>query len=646
MAKAQSSKSGMTLEDLYKKAYQEVRSSVWNYRLNSAYLQGNQWNYFAEELDDILPLEESEERVRLVRNRMLTNHRTLMGSLSRQPLFFEVKPDSGDPRALQGSYISTETLYAMAERHGWEDMRRGFVTALHKGGTAGLFLEYDEESNSLINGFLNITEFVLDPGVKQAHQSRWWMRAQVLDPDIEQQRFSLKNKPNGRARPGVNPLADDVVWDDINVSEGHNPQALVLTYYERPNPLCPEGRVAAEVDGRVVFDSTWPFPFEELNLCVGTDVMQDDRWWGIAHYNAARDSQNGLNVSITNLAEHLEDASVARMIAPTSQIERIQAARDTPGEVIPYADGAAPPGYLEPPRLPSWLLELPNLFKDGIDDAMAVHDVRRGMSPPNLESAAALQTLAELDDTPASTTLRTVAEVFSSFGRLSLMMVERYNIKDYAGVVQSAYGDLAALPPKDIGGQVSVHIPEAMLVPRTQAALHQLGMVMLQQGVITSLDQLASFTQSADLRRSSAASNPDIAKARREHLLAGAGEPTIPAVFDDHTVHLAEHNHFRKSATYEMLDDADRSLFDKHCLAHEALAAEGAAKTAGRMSADPTGLLSGAPTSDSSPTAGLGDLPDMADTLPPEPALMPEVPEAEVLPDFSPGEAIDGIEGI
>jgi len=50
--------------------------------------------------------------------------------------------------------------------------------------------------------------------------------------------------------------------------------------------------------------------------------------------------------------------------------------------------------------------------------------------------------------------------------------------------------------------------------------------------------------------------------------------PVMPALFDDHAKHIAQHNKERKTPAYELATAEQRQSIDVHIQAHETLAAE------------------------------------------------------------------------
>jgi hypothetical protein len=64
----------------------------------------------------------------------------------------------------------------------------------------------------------------------------------------------------------------------------------------------------------------------------------------------------------------------------------------------------------------------------------------------------------------------------------------------------------------------------------------------------------------------------NVAKATRECLRMSIGIPELPEKFDNHAIHIAEHNRFRLSDSYRYADPEIRSIIDDHIMYHEHMA--------------------------------------------------------------------------
>lgn len=618
------------VRELYKMAAADTRPAARSYWLNSAFLAGRQWIFYDETTDQPKDMA-GDGRVRMVVNRMITNHRTIIANLTQRELAFDVFPNMADDASLQASYIATEVLYALASEHNWERKREEVATAILKGGVAAIALDWDESRNDSVESVLSIAEFTVEPGTRDPEHSRWWIKAQMLNPLEVKAIYDMKETPVADVTQGLNPIQSSMLAAHLN-ADTLNPLTLVLTYYERPNKINPDGKVLVEINNQIVEDMPWPFPFRDrLNFVLGVETVVENRWWGDTVYNYAREPQVGLNTAKSNLSEHLRDASVARMLIPHSAIRVMEALNDVPGNMYPYPDGLQAPKWLEPAQLPAWLQNLQIEYKSDIDDIMGVHDVSRGVAPANLESGTAISILAEMDGTPVGRIIKEIGGLFSRLARMELQLHEQMTKTKRFTVIDTGEGPLGvAWTGKDIDGQHNARVPLEAIVPRSRAAQMELANTMLEMGVIKSPVEYMRFAEMPNRRHLIDVLEPNIAKAAREHSAMAQGRIVLPAMFDDHTKHIVEHNNFRLTVAYERLAPEDQAKVDEHIVAHERLAGEAMGTMVSKMEANPA--LAEVPTANADPVPSV--LPGeevsspAAPPSPPPPELDPDDPAA------------------
>ena len=97
---------------------------------------------------------------------------------------------------------------------------------------------------------------------------------------------------------------------------------------------------------------------------------------------------------------------------------------------------------------------------------------------------------------------------------------------------------------------------------------------MVQMGLEQDIETFSARVELPGQREFLDRARPDVAKARRENSWMAVNKVCIPADFDDHTVHIPEHNVFRKSARYERMTQEQRIIVDDHIQAHSTMAAE------------------------------------------------------------------------
>lgn len=620
----------------YDDALKPIKIELRNYWANRAFLEGHQWTYFSRVTDSIEPVLEDQDHSQPTINRLWPGSRTIIGKLLSRELTFEVPPNGADDRAIQGSKIGESILEAVRVEHLWEAMREKLAWATWLGGTAALCVDWDpdagkpvalsEEGTSLPEGdtveyALALPEFVVEGGVQNVRQARWWIRAQALPVGKVKEMYKLEKTPAADASYGLSSLQSHLMSGMAGVASG-TPLTLVLSYYERPNADTPKGKVVTVIgDQAVDGPKDWPFPFKDkLNLFLAYETPVGDQWYGRTVMSVARPVQSAYNVAWGAIMDHLDNVSNVRMAVPQSAVDQMDQMTDRMGENITYMDGLDKPSYIVPPQAPSDWWRIIDALSLQIDDILGVHDVSRGSAPANIESGYGLSVLAEQDSTPLGKMTKSAVAAFSELGSSVLQLYE----SEVKSAKRTSVVRIPGQPPqtaswtgKDLAGQTLAVVPIDAVAPRSQAAMQAFAEKALQMGLITTIQQFTRLAETPGARDMIDSVAPDVARARRENHAMALGRVSFPEEFDNHTDHIAEHNAFRKSAAYEQLKPEWKRIFALHVQAHETLAGQEAGKMAVR-STEPG--MQGAPTAEEAlpvpPIAEAGLLPDQIGPAP------------------------------
>ena len=147
---------------------------------------------------------------------------------------------------------------------------------------------------------------------------------------------------------------------------------------------------------------------------------------------------------------------------------------------------------------------------------------------------------------------------------------------------------------KDLKGQTTAFVPYDAVVPRSRASSLEMAKDMLQAQLITTLPEFVAVADLAGGRDVLAATSPDVDQARRENSQFGLGRQSIPRAWHDHKLHISEHNAYRKTVDFEMLDENEKQMIAEHIQAHATLGAEEIGDSRARSNIDPA--LAEAPT--------------------------------------------------
>lgn len=612
------------VRSLYQDGIDSLRAEHRDYWLNHAFLYGHQWLYWQEAAGRLDEMPKDPDRVQATVNRLWPNTRTIISTLMQRSLHFEVPPKAADDSHVRGARLAETVARSIHDDHNWEHLRENLYYAVWKGGTAALTVGWDPgakfhaaddtqgpptTTGDTYEEWLNITQFVVQPGARDPEKALWWIKAIALPPDDVKEMYGLDKLPPSDANDGLSPFHQKLQAFDRG---GDSSQVIdltsVLTYYERPNEECPEGRILVVVDNEVVDEMDWPYPFKDrLNLVVVRETLRENRWTGDTVLTAARPLQTLLNVSWSSIAEHMKLAGNARLMMPFSSIEMMEELTDYAGEVVPYNDGMqVKPDYLSPPQMPGWWIQQPAMVKEELDDIMGVHDISRGAAPANIESGFGLTILAEKDNTPIN---RLTKETAQGFGRLMTMCLQI--IEEETKNEKTSRRSTVSIPGnapldvqwngKDFRGQTTAVVPEEAIMPRSRAAQMEFAKDMLQTYGPEAIppEAFIALAEVPNGRDILTVTSPDTDRARRENSHFGLGRQSVPQPFDDHAVHIAEHNKFRKTVDWEMLSEDDKAMVESHIKAHEQLAAEETGRARMRSNVDPA--LGMAPTAEEGP---------------------------------------------
>jgi hypothetical protein len=618
----------------YNDALKSTRTARKEFWMNDAFMRGYQWVHYNPvtcHVDEV-PRDEDDDRVQATVNRMWPLARTLAAKMGQRELVFDVTPTKADDATIRGARTAEAIVRDVHDKHDWESLRDNLNWSILKGGTAAICVDWDsdlgdeipqyedDESDDdedetdnprMINGTplftgdtvetaLSIAEFVIQPGAKVAEKALWFYKACAFAPEEVQAQYDLENLPSADSMAGLSPLQQRLVsYDDSSPN-----LTLVLTYYERPNKMCRKGRVATIINGRIVGEiKPWPFPWEDrLNIVVFRETPLSSHWWGETVLSMARPLQVAFNTVWSAIIEHVKKTGNAKLAVSQSNIDLMEEMTDEIGEIIPYTDGTEKPSWIDPAQLPAYIQNVPNQLSEQIDDVFGVHEISRGGAPGRVDSANGLSILSENDSTPIG---RIIADQARGWGKVASMVLKLYekNVTESREAIVRSPG-LPAMTVewtgKDLLGQTDATVPAGQIMPRTRAEQVAVADKMMQMGIITTVAQWVHVAEAPNEKEFLALVAPDVERARRENHDMRTGKVRFPAKFDNHAVHIEEHNTFRKSLEYELLDEETRKIIDDHVDAHETLAAEEMAKQVNR--AQTAAPMAAVPTADGSPT--------------------------------------------
>jgi hypothetical protein len=349
--------------------------------------------------------------------------------------------------------------------------------------------------------------------------------------------------------------------------------AVVKEYYEKPCRKYPQGRFIVVAGNKCLYAG--PMPYQ-----IGTDgevefpfvrTVSLDRpgcFWGKTVLERCIPVQRRYNALRNRKQEYLNMVAVGQWYAPIGSLDDGDELNNAPGNIIwyrPGMNGARP----EPVSWPS----LPASFENEEQTLLAEFTAISGVSelsrfseaPSGVKSGRALGIASEQDDTRISTSVRRVANSSVSLGkmwiRLYRQFVQEPRMLRWIGPNREV--DVREWEMSDLRSD-DVFIENAAALAETPSERRQMVFDLLNAGLfnrpeLSNMDeegrqkvfQLLEFghweTGAEDdnfLQKS---------RARRENRDMMTGQPIPVMDFDDHMLHILQHNRMRMQAEYEEL---------------------------------------------------------------------------------------------
>ncbi len=606
--------------DVIKRVQIRERREFW---INQAFLLDEQYIRYDKFRDTVARVEfRDPDRLRLTVNRLRPNLNTLMAKLTSRPLRWDVLPDAPDDALVLGARLAEEVLSSTHDKQRWEHLRRYGLQSMYLGGTNGCCVEWDtsagvdlgvqtELGRQVATGdvrltSLNITEFGLQPGVRNVDEATWWVRALAVPPTQVRDTYDLDWLPEPDASSEQTlVLLYDSSWRPFA------DRSLVLTYFERPTRKNPQGLVGTVCNGEWIdgpYD--WPFPFKDrLNLAVFRQTQVIGRWSGDTVLASVRPIQIAYNLAKSNIAEHMKKAGNARLAVPAGSSSMFDALTDEPGEIFEYNQQLGKAEYLSPPNLPQWMLDHIHDLEANIDQIMGVSNAMQSGQASSTEmgmSGIAMAQQSEKADTPLGWVAWEMAQGWSEVGSMVLECYASLAKEKRKAVTAGPAGSsvMREWNGKALQGQCNAKVPVDLILPHSRVAQQAFAKEMMDASGGSM--SLTTFAQIADLPNSEQlveAVDADVAKTQRKMHEIAMGRNPVPELWDDHGKAIAEANRFRKSATYERLPDDRKQIVGDWVKAHEAMQAHQIAGQHQLAAVHPD--LAAAPQADEPPGSGV-----------------------------------------
>lgn len=387
---------------------------------------------------------------------------------------------------------------------------------------------------------------------------------------------------------------------------------MLYEIWVRPgqSKLLPNGGMAVMIDDILVeaYTDGMPydhgmFPFAHLHH------IKTERFYRASIIEDLIDLQRDYNKLRSQIAESRKKMGKPQILAPKGSVVASKMTNEI-AAVIEYRLGAGgAPTAMPLQNLPTYILqELDYILRD-MEDLSGQHEVSKGQTPPGVTAATAISYLQEADDSYILQSFKAMEYAYGQIAKQTLgLSVQFWDLPRRVKVTgKDEVFSTEMLSGADLKRGTDIRIEPGSSLPTSKAAKQALimdlmmnfpqdvpankGLELMEIGATDKLiddlkaDQRQAKRENIRFKRLNALElqqyadewDRQIAMMGDDNIDPQTGQPmqaplAIPVnSFDNHDVHIEEHNRFRKSQEFEVLPDEVKELIEAHVEQHKAM---------------------------------------------------------------------------
>lgn len=578
------------LEDRKRKARRHLPE--YQMKLNIAFLLGQQWiawNTSKRVFErPVSRTDDPNAPIRLTINKVAGIAERTVAALTKEHAVPECRPASDDDDDVSAAKVGTRMLSHEMSRLRWTDFITDFAFWPVVLGWSYIHVSwdpeqgksvYEDEDGSLHEGEIKLTnvpapELAVDPNGTTMRDSLWALWSTTMTREAVWEKW-------GKLVTDAAPK-QSLVEEMFSLAEGDtktNPKTKsrdedtveVNQFWMRPSRSAPKGYVITWCGDEVLEKiDEYPYehgqlPFVQVDLLPGFGTREGRTWFSDlipmqTDYNDARSREAMLRRTMN-----------PKLLAPVGSIDMQRLS--TRVEVIPYAPTGGTPTWEIPSN--SWMQQHEQGMQRSdaeMGERSGQNDATQGNTPASMPAAAILA-LQEADATKLAISSTLLAGAIAEVGWHQLMLIKQFWTEERLVRTWSEEGDLEAerFSGADVDNVLDVHVSAESTVPRSKSARAQMAMELQAQGFFPDPRLFLRTLDMPGIEFLVEHLNVDAKQAQRENTRLRDGIVCEVHDFDNHMIHVTEHNNFRKTQEYEMLDDGAKIVFDAHVAVHNEL---------------------------------------------------------------------------
>ncbi|HEX7025376.1 MAG TPA: hypothetical protein VF187_11215 [Gemmatimonadales bacterium] len=518
-------------------------------------------------------------RVLLSFNMIHSTIRTEFAKLTKQMPLVGVQPLSGEAADVAQAKASEKILAFLRRRtHTDEAWREAVMWALVT-GTSFVKVYWDPTAGEELMPGIHIGEIAVDPVAPlevypdpfgtQLKDKGWLFHVKLRPPQYVFDKYGVEVEPESVS--GDEYLEGRLLTLTDQQAGGPRRGVWVKEYWERPNRRFPRGRYVVYARDRVLYASDEaPYPDVPIPYVALRHIPVPGRFWGDSITSQLKDPQRNYNKARCQAIEIRNAMAKPKWLVPRGSLDR--PITGAPGEMVEYNPiaGARPepaPGRDAPPTF--W--RDVEQSRNEILEISGQHEVSRAQVPSGVRTGIAIAYLQEQDDTRLNPTAQELERAFEQVETYKLRLARQFYIEPRVAriVGEDRVTEVIEFTREDIPDGADVRVQAGSSLPQSRVARQEFVLELWRERLIQDPRVALRMLEFGDVEGIFEDTDLDVAQAERENEGLKQGLWHEPEDFENHLVHIHEHNRYRKTQEYDALPPEIQELFRHHVALHQ-----------------------------------------------------------------------------
>ena len=543
--------------------------------LNLAFLHGRQnvfFNSAAHMLQQVLP---TKNKYKVVDNQLFPKWRRQVNDLIRARPSMSVVPNSDEDSDIQAANAGDKFL-----KHFWRNGKmakktRKLAAWVHSCGSGFLVDSWNKKLGP---------EAVEEGSGKIVYQGdadvSVWSPFEILVPSAAQddcddgdwiikRRWHTLGWISAYAKRGSEVPAEDrlthtfehvYLLDQVGgVGSGKEEGAFVVDLYMKPCKKYPKGKFISAANGVILSSRDYPhlyYPIEQFK-----DIEMPGLFWGVATMGFGIILQKIWNDTLSDVYEYNSTMARGKWLAPRN-CHMGEGPDSSHGEVVEYdVVLGRKPEHLTLKGLTATYNDILGIIAKSLNDLFSQHEVSQGTNKSDLRSGSMVGLLLEQDAMGGIGTHAIHEESLEATMTRVLRRVQGGYTAQRMIKIRGQEGDfeVLAFQGADLKDNTDVHIVKQSTISESRVAKEQQVLAKYEAGLYGDpanpevRRHVMKMLEDAVVKDIYSDDILDESYARWENKIIAAEEQVIHLVnmYDNHSIHIKEHTHYRKSLEYQ-----------------------------------------------------------------------------------------------